>query len=72
MDNDDKNFSFDKRGYVTSEFKTAIDPLSNTSLLGALYEREFIKKKDFVGWIKTENQVLKEFFLQVSKVQFSL
>jgi hypothetical protein len=41
-----------RKKYIFSDFKTAIDPLSGSSLDNALYEREYIVAKKFVGWVK--------------------
>ncbi len=46
----------ERRKYISSDMKNAINTLTNTSLEGALYEREYIKTKTFVGWVKTNNQ----------------
>jgi len=46
-----------KREFISSDLKNAIDTLTNTSLEGALYEREYIiPKTEFVGWVKAENR----------------
>ena len=51
----------ERRKYISSDMKNAINPLTNTSLEGALYEREYIKAKNFVGWVKTHNQNICKF-----------
>ncbi len=53
---------FDERKYISSDLKVAIDPLTNTSLEGAIYEREYLIAKEFVGWVKCEDENLKNFF----------
>ncbi|GAB6161036.1 hypothetical protein JCM12298_01950 [Desulfothermus naphthae] len=46
-----------KREFISSDLKNAIDTLTNTSLEGALYEREYIiPGTEFVGWVKAENR----------------
>ncbi len=54
----------EKRKYISSDLKNAINPLTNTSLEGALYEREYIYTKNFIGWVRINNSdiELKNFF----------
>ncbi|SNR89583.1 hypothetical protein [Desulfurobacterium atlanticum] len=55
IENNEALFSFDetnRKKYISSDLKNAINPLSNTSLEGALYEREYIHAKNFIGWVK--------------------
>jgi len=67
LENEKTLFSFDEskhKKYISSDLKNAINPLSNTSLEGALYEREYIHAKNFIGWLKTDSSDsdLREFF----------
>ncbi len=57
----------EKRKYISSDLKIAINPLSNTSLEGALYEREYIYAKNFIGWLKinSSNSDLNAFFSEL-------
>ena len=50
-----------KKEYVFSDFKTAIDALSGSSLDKALYEREYLIAKNFIGWVKVPDE-LNDFF----------
>jgi len=55
LENERALFSFDesnRKKYISSDLKNAINPLANTSLEGALYEREYIYAKNFIGWLK--------------------
>ena len=57
------NNKIDERNFISSDLKTAIDAKSNTSLEGALYEREYLRAKEFVGWGKfKDSKKLKIFF----------
>ena len=46
-----------KKKYIFSDFKTAIDTLSGSSLDNALYEREYIVAKKIVGWVKAPEKL---------------
>ena len=54
----------EKRKYISSDLKNAINTLTNTSLEGALYEREYIYAKNFIGWVRVNNSdiELQKFF----------
>jgi len=57
------NLPYEKRRkYIGSDLKNAIDTLTNTSLQGALYEREYIiPETEFMGWVKTEDEEVIDF-----------
>ena len=62
-----------KRKFISSDLKNAIDTLTNTSLEGALYEREYIvPNTEFVGWGKTKDESIISFIneLKENKVFF--
>ncbi|GEM_PF-3416783 len=45
----------DRGKYISADLKNAINTLTNTSLEGALYEREYIYAKNFIGWVRVNN-----------------
>ena len=57
-----------KRKFISSDLKNAIDTLTNTSLEGALYEREYIvPNTEFVGWGKTNDESIISFINELKK-----
>jgi len=60
-----------KREFISSDLKNAIDTLTNTSLEGALYEREYIiPNTEFVGWVKTEDEEIINFINGLKNIIF--
>ncbi len=60
-----------KREFISSDLKNAIDTLTNTSLEGALYEREYIiPGTEFVGWVKTEDEEIINFINGLKNIIF--
>ena len=62
----------DRKNYISSDLKNAINLSTNTSLEGALYEREYIYAKKFIGWIRIESScnILENFFKQLKEKVF--
>jgi len=56
--------------FIASEIKVSIDPLTNTSAEGMLYEREFIKPMEFVGGIKIKDDKIEQFLKQIKGENF--
>jgi len=56
--------------FIASEIKVSIDPLTNTSAEGMLYEREFIKPMEFVGGIKIKDDKIEQFLKQIKGKNF--
>lgn len=64
----DKLSDEEKRKFISSDLKNAINTLTNTSLEGALYEREYIiPKTEFVGWGKTKDEDIINFTNELEK-----
>ncbi len=57
----------EKRKYISSELKTAINPLTNTYLEGSLYEREYLIAQKFIGWVRInkDDEDIQQFFMSV-------
>ncbi len=56
-----KSLDGKRRQYISSNLKTAIDTFSGTSLDSALYEREYLTAKKFVGWVRVMAELV-DFF----------
>jgi len=56
--------------FVASEIKVSIDPLTNTSAEGMLYEREFIGPLEFIGGMKIKDDGIERFLKEIKGKNF--